>query len=146
MPWAGDGEHEAFFRGQGFELPGLGERQCHRLFHQHVHAGFERGARLVEMDVGRGGDDDRLQTGNGENLLNRGAGHRHAEIRGNLFRLVALAGMHGHQLGTRMIEQGGHVGARSPPADTNQRAADFPPGSPQAGRLGKLGSGGGVKE
>ena len=124
MPRAGDSEDNAIFLGECLELPGLGEGQCHRFFHQHMQARFERGARLLEMDIGRGGNDHRLQPRNGQNLPDCGAGHRHTKICRDLFRLVALARMHGHQLGSRMFEQRGHVRTRPPPANTNQRAAD----------------------
>ena len=71
-----DGEHEPALLGRGDLLVGFGDGDAERLLHHHVLAGLESPQGPFGVRVGRGGDDDQVDVGVGQQVLAVGVAHQ----------------------------------------------------------------------
>ena len=102
MPRTTDQQLHTFCIREIAQLLGLGRRESHRLFHQHMLAPFQCRLGLGVMHVRRGSDHHCVQSRQVEQL--HGIGHRvlRVKILGHLVSLGLRAGLDSEQFSPRV--------------------------------------------
>ena len=99
VPGAGDHHLHAAAPGQIDQFAGLGRRDGHGLFDEHVQAALQSRLGLRVVLSGHGADDDGVKVLDRQHLVERGASVGRAEVPGDALSIGTLQCLHGHDLG-----------------------------------------------
>ena len=92
-----DPQHTSGLLGGARHGATIDHADCHRLFTQHMFAGFERSHHLRAMQIGWARDPHRVEPGMGQQLFDVRIGAGHAVTLGKGLRALAGRAQHRHQ-------------------------------------------------
>ena len=115
--------HVAAFR-KVPKLLGLCGRECHGFLNEHVQPGLEGCLGLREVHVGSRSNDHGVEVAGSQHFLDGGAGPRGTKVARDFFRRVAVAFLHGGDLGAGMGVERGEMGLAGPPSGSDHSATE----------------------